>query len=95
MAGRENLVKSVLTSQPIYHLAVFAVQKWLIRQIDKMRRNFLWKDEEPEKFSSGHCLVNWPTTCAPRGLGGLGILDLECFARALRLRWLWIRWKHA
>jgi hypothetical protein len=88
------LMKSVLTSQPIYHLTVFPMQKWLLRQIDKMRRSFLWKREEPEKFSGGHCLVNWMTTCAPRDLGGLGILDLERFARALRLRWLWTRWQH-
>jgi hypothetical protein len=33
-AGRETLVKSVLTSQPIYHLTVFPAQKWLIKQID-------------------------------------------------------------
>jgi hypothetical protein len=25
----------------------------------------------------------------------LGILDLECFARALHLRWYWLRWKQA
>jgi hypothetical protein len=25
--------------------------------------------------------------------GGLGILDLERFARALRLRWLWFQWQ--
>jgi hypothetical protein len=93
-AGRETLVKSVLTAQPIYRLTVFPMQKWLFKQIGRMRRSFLWKGEEPEKVSGGHCLVNWPTTCAPRDLGGLGILDLERFARALRLRWLWIKWQH-
>jgi len=25
-------------------------------------------------------------------LGGLGIKDLACFKRALRLRWMWYRW---
>jgi hypothetical protein len=93
-AGRETLVKSVLTAQPIYRLTVFPMQKWLFKRIGRMRRSFLWKGEEPEKVSGGHCLVNWPTTCAPRDLGGLGILDLERFARALRLRWLWIKWQH-
>jgi hypothetical protein len=95
MAGRETLVKNMLTSaQPIYHLTILPMQKWLIRQIDKMRRSFLWKGEEPEKVSGGHYLVNWLTTCAPRDLGGLGILDLEHFVCALRLRWLWFKWEH-
>lgn len=29
-AGRETLVKTVLSSQPIYHMTAFFVQKWLI-----------------------------------------------------------------
>jgi hypothetical protein len=93
-AGRETLVKSVLTSQPIYFLTVFRVQNWLIKQIDRLRRSFLWKGEEPEKVNGGHCLVNWPTVCTPKEMGGLGILDLERLARALRLRWCWYQWKH-
>lgn len=59
-----------------------------------MRRNFLWKGEEPEKECGGHCLINWPTVCTPKDMGGLGILDLERLARALRHRWCWFQWKH-
>ncbi|WVZ64595.1 LOW QUALITY PROTEIN: hypothetical protein U9M48_014090, partial [Paspalum notatum var. saurae] len=93
-AGRMTLVKTVLSTQPIYHLMVFPAQKWLIRQIDKIRRSFLWKGEEPENTCGGHCLVNWPTVTHPLSLGRLGIADLERFARALRLRWLWFKWKN-
>ena len=93
-AGRETLVKSVLTSQPIYHLTVFPTQKWLIKQIDRMRRSFLWRGDEPEKVNGGHCLVRWPSMCTPKDLGGLGILDLERLARALRLGWLLFQWKN-
>jgi hypothetical protein len=95
MAGRETLVKCVLTSQPIYHLTVFPLQKWLLKQIDRVRRSFLWNGEELEKVSGAHCLVNWATVCTPKDLGGLGILDLDRFARALRLRWQWHIWKSA
>jgi hypothetical protein len=92
-AGRETLVKSVLSAQPIYHLTIFPPQKWLLQTIDKIRRNFLWRGSKPETCSGGHCLVNWPLTCLPKNKGGLGILDLDRFARGLRLRWLWLRWK--
>lgn len=40
-SGRETLVKTVLTSQPIYHMTVFPEQKWIIRKIDRLRRSFL------------------------------------------------------
>jgi hypothetical protein len=61
MAGRETLVKCVLTSQPIYHITAFPMQKWLLKQIDRLRRSFLWKGEEPDKVSGEDCLVNWLT----------------------------------
>jgi hypothetical protein len=92
-AGRETLVKTVLSSQPICHLTAFPAQKWLIKRTDKIRRNFLWRGETPDNVNSGHSLINWPITCLPKQKGGLGILDLERFARALRLRWLWFKWK--
>lgn len=76
-SGRETLVKIVLSSQPIYHMTVFSEQKWLIRQIDRLRRSFLWRSETPDKVYGGHSLVNWPTTCLPKNKGGLGVLELE------------------
>lgn len=44
-------------------------------------------------MTGGKCKINWTRTCLPTGFGGLGILNLEKFARALRLRWLWQEWK--
>ena len=93
-AGRETLVKTVLSSQPIYHMTAFPEQKWLIRKIDRLRRSFLWRGETPDKVYGGYSIINWPTTCRPKAKGGLGVLDLERFTRALRLRWLWYQWKH-
>jgi len=89
-AGRLRLVNYVLTSIPTYHLTVFRVQKWAIKKIDKLRRSFLWKGAK--KANGGHCLVKWSKVMKPKNFGGLGILDLDLFSRALRLRWLWYEW---
>ena len=89
-AGRLRLVNSVLSSIPTYFLTVFKLPKWAARKIDKLRRSFLWKGDT--EANGGHCLVQWAKTLRPKKFGGLGILDLDLFGRALRLRWLWFQW---
>jgi len=89
-SGRLKLVNSVLSALPTYFPTVFKLQKWAIKAIDKFRRGFLWKGTST--YKGGHCLVNWPTTRRPKKFGGLGILDLDLFSRAFRLRWLWFQW---
>lgn len=89
-AGRLRIINSVLTAIPTYFLTVFRVQKWAIKKIDRLRRSFLWKGSE--ETNGGHCLIRWSKTMRPKCFGGQGILDLDLFSRALRLRWLWSEW---
>jgi mannosylglycoprotein endo-beta-mannosidase len=89
-AGRLRLVNSVLSSLPTYFLKVFKLPKWAAKKMDKLRRSFLWKGVA--EVNGGHCLVKWGKTMRPKKFGGLGILDLDLFSRALRLRWLWYQW---
>ena len=66
------------------------MDKWATKKINKIRRSFLWAGEE--EAHGGKCLVNWQQVTAPKQFGGLGIKDVTCFGRALRIRWLWHEW---
>lgn len=90
-AGRTTLVKSVLTSIPIYYLTIFKPPKMVLRALDRCRRHFLWAGNE--NVSGGKCKISWDKVCRPAQLGGLGVLNLTNFVAALRLRWLWQSWK--
>jgi hypothetical protein len=61
--ARAQLVKSVLISLVTYHAMVFPLPKWLIKKIDKLRRNFFWKGEDVEGNKGGLCLVRWDMVC--------------------------------
>jgi hypothetical protein len=83
-AAKAQLIKLVLTSVVTYHATVFNLPKWLIKKIDKLRRNFFWKGEEGEGNKGGAFLVKQDEACRPKDLGDLGIHDLKHFGRALR-----------
>ena len=89
-AGRLKLVNTVLWSIPVYFLMIFDLKKWALKKIDKIRRAFLWNVTADAK--GAQCLVAWDKIKRPKIKGGLGVLDLEKFSRALRLRWLWYTW---
>uniref|UniRef100_J3NC32 Reverse transcriptase domain-containing protein n=1 Tax=Oryza brachyantha TaxID=4533 RepID=J3NC32_ORYBR len=82
---RLTLINSVLMALPVHLLSVLAMPQWAIKEINRKCRRFLWKGQET--VNGGHCLVAWDAVCMPKQLGGLGIKDINCFGKALRLKW--------
>ena len=90
-AGRSTLVEAVLTSRAVYCLTSLRAPKARLKEIDNLRKSFLWAGSN--KLTGGKCRVNWPRSTRPTESGGLGILHLGKFARALHLKWLWKEWE--
>jgi len=87
-AGQATYVESVITSTLIYYSTALELPPWCLKALDKIRRKFLWRGRK--ELNGAHCLITWPKVCRPKELGGLGILDLQYFGWALRVRWLWL-----
>jgi len=88
-AGRAVQVQYVLTAMLIYLAMAIDLPTWAIKDIDKIRRSFLWRGRKEAK--GGHCLIAWPKVCRTKELGGLGISDLKSLGIALRVRWPWLK----
>lgn len=83
------LIKSIITSIPIYLSIAMELPQWLLDFIDKRIRAFFWKGLE--SVHGGQCLVAWHKICRPVEYGGLGVLNLKLLGYALRIRWLWLQ----
>ena len=69
------LVKSVLTSFPIFQFSSLLAPIGIKKEMAKLIQKFLWQGgkENEKKFH----MVNWSTVYAQKENGGLGIHDLE------------------
>ena len=80
------LIKSTLSSLPIYFMLLFVIPKRVATRLEKIQRDFLWGGGELEKKPH---LVNWSIVCLEKHNGGLGFKSLPLFNKALLGKWFW------
>ncbi|GJZ58864.1 putative RNA-directed DNA polymerase [Tanacetum coccineum] len=101
IAGRLQLIRSVLGSMHIFWASVFILPSRVLNDLEQHMRGFLWGHSSSGKPKSK---VAWDSVCLPKDEGGLGIRRLDHFNSALMVShvWklislkesLWVKWIH-
>ncbi|GJU18554.1 hypothetical protein Tco_1146520 [Tanacetum coccineum] len=101
LAGRLQLIRSVLSSMHIYWDFVFILPNRIVHDLEQLMRGFLWCQGEMKK---GKAKVTWDSVCMPKHEGGLGIRRIDDFNVALMATYiwsilthkesLWVKWVH-
>lgn len=87
LAGRLQLIKSVLHSIQVYWSSEFILPASVTNRIEQIFRQFLWKGPS---LGSGGAKVAWVDVCLPKEEGGLGIRSLRVSNIAVMLKYLWL-----
>lgn len=86
LGGRIVLLKSILSSIPLYFLSLFRIPRKVLTILIGIQRNFLWGGGDGKRSISW---VKWNRVCAPKDLGGLRVKDLDVFNLILLGKWRW------
>lgn len=84
--GKLCLLRSVLTSIPLFYLSFFKMSKSVAKECQKLQMKFLWGDGGDARKIAW---VKWEKVCQPKEEGGLGVKDIEAFNNALLMKWRW------
>ena len=82
--GRLTLIRSTLSSMPIYLMSLFYLPRKVRLRLEKIQRDFLWGggalNQKPH-------LVRWNLVCLEKRKGGLGVRNLTLMNSALLCKW--------
>jgi ribonuclease HI len=86
IAGRVQLVKSVIQSMLTYSISIYSWPVSLLKDLERCIRNFIWSgDLDQRKLVT----VSWKKVCRPMAQGGLNIRSLIQLNEASNLRMCW------
>jgi len=86
IAGRIQLVKSVIYSMLTHSITIYSWPISLLKDVEKCVRNFIWSgDVNKRKLVT----VAWHKVCKPLDEGGLGIRSLTTLNEASNLKLCW------
>jgi hypothetical protein len=87
--GRATLMNSTLSAIPILFMFTFILPTWVIKEIDKIRRKFLWhghKESTTERYISP---IAWKMVMRPKHMEGIEVKDLKYMNQAMMAKHIW------
>lgn len=84
--GRLVLLKSVLSSLPVYALSFFKAPSGILSSIESIFKKIFWGGSEDNRKIPW---ISWNTICLQKEQGGLGVRRLREFNLALLGKWCW------
>ncbi|XP_071687637.1 uncharacterized protein [Rutidosis leptorrhynchoides] len=84
--GRLTLIKSVLSSLPLYYFSLFHAPTKVINSLEAIRRKFFWGGSESNNKINW---IKWELILSPYDKGGLNIGSLFCKNISLLCKWWW------
>lgn len=85
LAARAMLLKTCLSSVPVYLLSFIKFPKWAIKILNTHMSNYLWNDSvENHRYH----LANWELVSMRKEYGGLGLPNLRDLNISLLASWL-------
>ena len=84
--GQITLIRSTLSSLPIYYLSLFRMPHKVCTKLEMIQRQFLWGGSDLDKKIS---LVSWATVCSDKSKEGIGIKSFSKMNKALLCKWSW------
>ena len=70
LAGSFTIISAVLSAIPTYFLSFFLLPRWVGKDIDSLKRKYLWNGVHRE--GKGFYIVNWKRVCKRKEFRGLG-----------------------
>jgi len=86
IAGRIQLVKSMVTGMLTHTRAIYSWPISLLKDLEKCIKKIIWSGDTTKRKL---VTVAWKKICSPYEEGGLGILSLICLNEAFNLKLCW------
>jgi ribonuclease HI len=86
IAGRVQLVKSVVYGMILHIIQIYSWPVSLIKDLERMIRNFIWSGDITKRKLVA---VAWSKICKPANKGGLGLRSISSLNKGANLKLCW------